>query len=94
MNEVVGVFADRRQAIAAINTNVEHIGDAVTDACEGTIVKIIKKMGWKGYIDNVLADWAEVEVIEDSFDKDGKLLPKGTHGWCFGAYLTPLENSK
>lgn len=45
MNEVVGVFADRRQAIAAINTNVEHIGDAVTDACEGTIFKEIHYFG-------------------------------------------------
>ena len=58
---------------------------------KGTKVKILKKMGWKGYIDNVLADWVEVEVIEDSFDKDGKPLPKGTRGWCFGAYLTLID---
>lgn len=59
---------------------------------KGTKVKVIKKGMWQGYIDNILADWVEVEVIEDSFDKDGKLLPKGTRGWCFGAYLTLLES--
>lgn len=60
---------------------------------KGTKVKVIKKGMWQGYIDNILADWVQVEVIEDSFDKDGKLLPKGTRGWCFGAYLTLLENN-
>ena len=70
-----------------------HASDSkvIASMKKGTKVKIIKKMGWKGYIDNVLADWAEVEVIEDSFDKDGKPLPKGTRGWCFGAYLTLLD---
>ena len=26
------------------------------------------------------------------FDKDGKPLPKGTRGWCFGAYLTLIDD--
>ena len=37
MNEVVGVFADRRQAIVAVNAKVEHVGDAVTDARGGSV---------------------------------------------------------
>lgn len=62
---------------------------------KGTKVKVLQKYMWQGYIDNILADWVEIEVVEDSFDKDGKPLPKGTRGWCFGAYLTLLEsNSK
>ena len=58
---------------------------------KGTKVKVIQKYKWSGYIDNIISDWAEVEVIEDSFDKDGKPLPKGTRGWCFGAYLTLID---
>ena len=61
---------------------------------KGTKVKVVQKYNWPGYIDGIVSDWVEVEVIEDSFDKDDKPLPKGTRGWCFGAYLTPLENSK
>ena len=62
---------------------------------KGTKVKVVQKYNWPGYIDGVVSDWVEVEVIEDSFDKDGKPLPKGTRGWCFGAYLTLLdEDSK
>jgi hypothetical protein len=45
MNEVVGVFADRRQAIAAVDANVEHVLDAVANACEGTIFKEIHYFG-------------------------------------------------
>ena len=45
MNEVVSVFADRRQAIAAVNADVEHVLDAVANACEGTIFKEIHYFG-------------------------------------------------
>lgn len=58
---------------------------------KGTKVKVMQKYNWPGYIDGIVSDWVEVEVIEDSFDKDGKLLPKGTRGWCFGAYLTLMD---
>ncbi len=70
-----------------------HASDSkvIVSMKKGTKVKVLKINSWKGYIDNILADWAEVEVIEDSFDKDGKPLPKGTRGWCFGAYLTLLD---
>lgn len=68
-------------------------GKVTNSMKKGTKVKIVE-IGNENYVDGIVSNWVQVEVIEDSFDKDGKLLPKGTHGWCFGAYLTPLENSK
>lgn len=59
---------------------------------KGTKVKVMQKYNWPGYIDGIVSDWVQVEVIEDSFDKDGKPLPKGTRGWCFGAYLTLIDD--
>ena len=53
---------------------------------KGTKVKIVE-IGNENYVDGIVSNWAQIEVIEDSFDKEGKPLPKGTRGWCFGAYL-------
>lgn len=71
-----------------------HSSDSKVIVCmkKGTKVKVVQKYNWPGYIDGVVSDWVEVEVIEDSFDKDGKPLPKGTRGWCFGAYLTLIDD--
>lgn len=68
-------------------------GKVTNSMKKGTKVKIVE-IGNENYVDGIVSNWVQVEVIEDSFDKDGKPLPKGTCGWCFGAYLTPLENSK
>ena len=68
-------------------------GKVTNSMKKGTKVKIVE-IGNENYVDGIVSNWVEVEVIEDSLDKDGKLLPKGTRGWCFGAYLTLLENSK
>lgn len=69
-------------------------GKVTNSMKKGTKVKVVE-IGNENYIDGVVSSWAKVEVIEDSFDKDGKPLPKGTRGWCFGAYLTLLdEDSK
>ena len=68
-------------------------GKVTNSMKKGTKVKVLE-IGNENYVDGIVSNWVQVEVIENSFDKDGKLLPKGTHGWCFGAYLTPLENSK
>ncbi len=71
-----------------------HSSDSKVIVCmkKGTKVKVVQKYNWPGYIDGVVSDWVEVEVIEDSFDKDSKPLPKGTRGWCFGAYLTLIDD--
>ena len=68
-------------------------GKVTNSMKKGTKVKIVE-IGNENYVDGIVSNWVQVEVIEDSFDKDGKPLLKGTRGWCFGAYLTLLENSK
>ena len=58
---------------------------------KGTKVKVVE-IGNENYIDGVVSSWVEVEVIEDSLTTKGEPLPKGTRGWCFGAYLTLLDD--
>ena len=51
-----------------------------------TTVKIIGR-GKEELLDNITSYWAQIEVQPGSKDKDGKPIPTGTQGWCFGGYL-------
>ncbi|MBP3708842.1 MAG: hypothetical protein J6I73_00315 [Treponema sp.] len=53
---------------------------------KGTDVKILA-LGKDEVIDDILSNWLFVEVQPGGKDKDGKLIPAGTQGWCFGGYL-------
>lgn len=52
----------------------------------GTKVKVVD-VGREEVIDGIKSNWVKVELTEDSFDKDGNKIIKGTTGWCYGGYL-------
>lgn len=53
---------------------------------KNTRVKILET-GKYEVIDGLLSNWAYVEVLSGSKDKEGNLIKDGTKGWCFGGYL-------
>ena len=52
----------------------------------GTKVKILE-LGKAETIDGISSNWVKVEVQKDATDRDGKPIPPGTTGWCYGGYL-------
>ena len=53
---------------------------------KNTRVKILET-GKYEVIDGLLSNWAYVEVLSGSKDKEGNPIKEGTKGWCFGGYL-------
>ncbi|HBG65464.1 MAG TPA: hypothetical protein DDW78_03225 [Treponema sp.] len=51
----------------------------------GSEVRILA-LGKEEVIDKIRSNWVRIEVLEGK-TKDGKTIPKGTEGWCFGGYL-------
>ncbi len=52
----------------------------------GSKVKILN-IGDDTWIDGMHGFWMKVEVQAGAKDRDGKRIPTGTVGWCFGGYL-------
>lgn len=48
----------------------------------------VKGIGNLEKIDELIAFWLEVEIAEDSIDKEGNSVVKGTTGWLFGGYIS------
>ena len=53
---------------------------------EGTIVKV-KSIGKLEIVDDIESNWIQIEIMNDTKDSEGKLIPKGLTGWCFGGYV-------
>ena len=60
--------------------------DVITVMSAGTKVKILE-VGKAETIDGISSNWVQVEVQSGAKDRDGKIITKGTVGWCFGGYL-------
>ena len=60
--------------------------DILTVLQAGTRVKILE-VGKAETIDGISSNWVQVEVQSGAKDRDGKIITKGTVGWCFGGYL-------
>ena len=60
--------------------------EIITSMLKGTAVKIIS-FGREETIDGIKSSWVQVEVQSGGKDRDGKSIPEGTRGWCFGGYL-------
>lgn len=61
-------------------------GKMITTINQGSLVKVIK-FGKYENIDKLENRWVKIEIIDDSKDKEGKSIPIGTIGWCYGGYL-------
>ncbi len=62
-------------------------GDVITVMDKWVLVEVTG-YGKMVKIDGILSVWLEVEVSENAVDTSGNPIPKGTKGWCFGAYLS------
>lgn len=53
----------------------------------------ILEFGKAETINDISSNWIRVVIIENTKDRDGNLIQKGTTGWCFGGYLkkAPVE---
>ena len=60
--------------------------DVLTVLQAGSRVKILE-VGKAETIDGISSNWVQVEVQSGAKDRDGKIITKGTVGWCFGGYL-------
>ena len=58
----------------------------ITTMEKGTSVKIVK-VGKAETIDGITSNWVQVEVQLNAKDRNGKTIPPGTNGWCYGGYL-------
>lgn len=59
----------------------------------GDKVKILE-IGKSEKIDGINSSWVKVEVQSGAKDLDGKSIPAGTVGWCYGGYLTKNLNMR
>ena len=57
-----------------------------TDIKASTIVKV-KSIGKLEIVDDIESNWIQIEIMNDTKDSEGKLIPKGLTGWCFGGYV-------
>lgn len=64
--------------------------DEILTMNKDTKVQIIT-FGETLFLSDSLSSWVKVQVIEDTVDSKGKLLPKGTEGWCLGSYLSEIK---
>ena len=53
-----------------------------------TKVKILR-IGRADESEGVESNWVLVEILPGGKDRDGKRIPDGTAGWCFGGFLEP-----
>ncbi len=53
-----------------------------------TKVKILR-IGRADESEDVESNWVLVEILPGGKDRDGKRIPDGTAGWCFGGFLEP-----
>ncbi|MBQ1662339.1 MAG: SH3 domain-containing protein, partial [Treponema sp.] len=53
-----------------------------------TKVKILR-IGRTDESEGVESNWVLVEILPGGKDRDGKRIPDGTAGWCFGGFLEP-----
>lgn len=49
---------------------------------------VVTDYGKMEKIDGILSIWVKVEICEKAVDGSGNPIPKGTTGWCFGAYIS------
>lgn len=71
-------------------TYIDNGNEIITVLNAGTRVKIIN-IGKRETIDGINSNWVQVEVQKNGVDKDGKKLPFGMIGWCFGGYLNKTQ---
>ena len=55
-----------------------------------TKVKILR-IGRADESEGVESNWVLVEILPGGKDRDGKRIPDGTAGWCFGGFLEPFS---
>ncbi len=58
----------------------------ITTMRAGTRVRILQ-LGSRDTIDGISSYWVKVSVLSGGRDKDGRSIPEGTSGWCYGGFL-------
>lgn len=69
-----------------LRLNEEKNSEILATMPEGTIVKV-KSIGKLEIVDDIESNWIQIEIMNDTKDSEGKLIPKGLTGWCFGGYV-------
>lgn len=69
-----------------LRKSISTDSEIITTMQKGTKVNILK-IQKEDTIDNINSFWVEIEVLPNGIDKNGKEIPEGTKGWCFGGYL-------
>ena len=69
-----------------LRSGEETSSQVVTVMQAGTRVRI-EEVGKAETIDGISSNWVKVNVQYGAKDRDGKRIPTGTVGWCFGGYL-------
>ena len=62
-------------------------GDVIT-VMDNHVYVVVTDYGKMEKIDGILSIWVKVEICEKAVDGSGNPIPKGTTGWCFGAYIS------
>ncbi len=85
----VSIVVGRKMTVSdnlRLRKSISTDSEIITSMQKGTQVKILK-IGKEDNIDNNNSFWVEIEVLPNGKDKNGKEIPEGTKGWCFGGYL-------
>ena len=69
-----------------LRSGEETSSQVVTVMQAGTRVRI-EEVSKAETIDGISSNWVKVDVQYGAKDRDGKRIPTGTVGWCFGGYL-------
>lgn len=72
-----------------LRQNAGTAGTSLFTLPMGTSVKVLAR-GNVETIDNITANWVQVEVVEDTKSIQGDAVKSGVVGWCFAGYLGDL----